>query len=221
MVQMGHPTMPAETVLGADKAKTRAFVLAMHERARAMSVILPHVADFSGRRRLLDVGGGPGTYSMAVVRKTPGLTATVLDLPGVLEVTRELVDEQGLADRVDLLAADYRSAPFGSGYDAALLSGMMHRETPDTCRLLLQKAFAALEPGGLVVVSDVFFEDDDKNSPPFATYFALNMMLMAEHGSAHAKTEMGAWMTAAGFTGVEVRDLPPPNPHTLVVGVKP
>jgi hypothetical protein len=47
------------------------------------------------------------------------------------------------------------------------------------------------------------------------------MMLMAEHGSAHAKTEMRSWMAAAGFTAVELRDLPPPNPHTLVVGVKP
>jgi hypothetical protein len=47
------------------------------------------------------------------------------------------------------------------------------------------------------------------------------MMLMAEHGSAHAKTEMSAWMRAAGFADVEVRDLPPPNPHSLVIGIKP
>ena len=67
----------------------------------------------------------------------------------------------------------------------------------------------------------VFFADDSRTSPPFATYFALNMMLMAEHGSAHAKTEMAAWLRAAGFTQVEIRDLPPPNPHSLVLGIKP
>jgi hypothetical protein len=220
-VRTGRPAMPQETMLGEDKAKTRAFVYAMHERARGISSVLPHNVDFSGRRRLLDVGGGPGTYSIGLVRQTPGLTSTVLDLPGVLEVTREIVAEHGAADRIELRSGDYQSASFGSGYDAALLSGIMHREKPATCRMLLQKAFAAMEPGGMAVVSDVFFDNDDKNSPPFATYFALNMMLMAEHGSAHAKTEMAAWMRDAGFAQVEVRDLPPPNPHSLVIGFKP
>jgi len=220
-VRTGRPAMPQETMLGEDKKKTRAFVYAMHERARGISAVLPYNVDFTGRRRLLDVGGGPGTYSIRLVQQTPGLSSTVLDLAGVLEVTREIVAEHGASDRIELQSGDYTSAPFGSGYDAALLSGIMHRETPATCRLLLQKAFAAMLPGGMAVVSDVFFDNDDKNSPPFATYFALNMMLMAEHGSAHAKTEMAAWMREAGFTQVEVRDLPPPNPHSLVIGFKP
>lgn len=218
-VRTGRPTMAHETMLGEDKEKTRAFVYAMHERARGISSVLPHNVDFSGRKRLLDVGGGPGTYSMVVVRQTPGLTSTVLDLPGVLEVTREIVAEY--ADRIELTSGDYHTASFGSGYDAALLSGIMHRETPESCRMLLRKAFDAMVPGGMAVVSDVFFENDDRNSPPFATYFALNMMLMAEHGTTHAKTGMAAWMKEAGFDRVEVRDLPPPNPHSLVIGYKP
>ena len=221
LVKTGAPTMEPESVLGEDKEKTRAFVLAMHERARGMSAVLPHGVDFAGRKRLLDIGGGPATYSIALVRQTPGLTSTVLDRPGVLEVTREIVDDHGCSDRIRLMPGDYLETSFGSGYDAVLLSGMMHRETPDTCRMLLQKSFDALDPGGLVVVSDVFFENDAKNGPPFATYFALNMMMMCENGSAHAMTEMAAWMSAVGFQHVETRPLPPPNPHTLVVGIKP
>ena len=85
----------------------------------------------------------------------------------------------------------------------------------------MRKSFAALDPGGLVVVSDVFFENDQKNSPPFAIHFALNMMLTSDEGSAHAKTEMARWMAETGFGQVAVRDLPPPNPHTLVTGIKP
>jgi predicted O-methyltransferase YrrM len=221
LVRAGSPTMEPESVLGEDKEKTRAFVLAMHERARGMSAVLPYGVDLTGRRRLLDIGGGPGTYSIALVRQTPGLTSTILDRPGVLEVTREIVENHGCADRIDLRPADYLQDDFGSGFDAALLSGMMHRETPETCRLLLRKSFDALNPGGIVIVSDVFFETDEKNSPPFATYFALNMMLMCENGSAHAMTEMAAWMKEAGFRDVETRRLPAPNPHTLVIGVRP
>ncbi len=221
LVRTGAPVVPPESFLGDDKAKTRAFVYAMHERARGISAVLPHGADFRGRTRLLDVGGGPGTYSMALVGQTPGLRATVLDLPGVLEVTREILAENGFADRIDVRPANYLTDDFGAGYDAALLSGMMHRETPDNCRLLLRKTFAALQPGGLVVVSDVFFDDERKNSPAFATSFAINMMLMSNEGSAHAKTEMARWLAEAGFHHVEVRPMPPPNPHTLVVAEKP
>lgn len=221
LVQSGRPPMPPETILGDDPEKTRAFVLAMHERARGIGSVLPHLVNFSGRRRLLDVGGGPGTYSVSLVQQTPGLTATVLDVPGVLCVTRELVDASGFADRISLMPGDYLKSEFGAGYDVVLLSGMMHRETPASCRLLLAKAFAALDPGGLVIVSDVFFDDDEKRTPAFAVYFALNMMLTSDEGSAHAKTEMAAWMRQAGFDGVEIRNLPPPNPHTLVLGRKP
>ena len=71
------------------------------------------------------------------------------------------------------------------------------------------------------MVSDVFFDDDRKNTPPFATSFALNMMLTSDHGSAHAKTEMARWMEANGFRDIAVHDMPKPNPHTLIIGHKP
>jgi ubiquinone/menaquinone biosynthesis C-methylase UbiE len=221
LLKTGRPTLPPETILGDDKAKTRAFVMAMHERARGIGSVLPHNVDLAGRRRLLDVGGGPGTYSVALCRQTPGLTATVLDRPGVLEVTRELVDAAGFGDRVTLLAGDYLTTDFGSGFDAALLSGMMHRETPQNVNLLLKKAFAALQPGGIVMVSDVFFDDDRMNTPPFATSFALNMMLTSDHGSAHAKTAMERWMANSGFRNITRHDMPKPNPHTLIIGARP
>lgn len=221
LMRTGRPPMPPETILGDDKEKTRAFVYAMHERARGIGSVLPHLVDLKGRKKLLDVGGGPGTYSVALIQQTPGLTSTVLDVPGVLEVTRELIAASGVADRVTLMPGDYLKSSFGHGFDVALLSGMMHRETPATCLMLLKKAFDALDPGGLVIVSDVFFEDDAKTKPPFALYFAMNMMLTSDEGSAHAVTEMARWAIEAGFRDVNVRELPKPNPHSLVLGTKP
>jgi hypothetical protein len=221
LIANGLPTMPPETILGDDKPKTRAFVMAMHERAKGIGSVLPHNVSLAGRQRLIDIGGGPGTYSVELCRQTPGLTSTVLDRPGVLEVTRELVDAAGFADRVTLLPGDYLATPFGEGFDAALLSGMMHRETAANVTRLLEKTFAALVPGGQVMVSDVFFDDDRKNSPPFTTSFAINMMLTSNHGSAHARTEMGRWMEAAGFRDITMNDMPRPNPHTLILGIRP
>jgi 3-hydroxy-5-methyl-1-naphthoate 3-O-methyltransferase len=221
MVRTGKPAIDPDMILGDDKEKTRAFILAMHERARGLGSVLPHGVDFSGRRHLLDVGGGPGTYSIGLVQTIPGLKSTVLDLPGVLEVTKEIVERNGCADRVSLLPGNYLTTPFGTGFDAVLLSGMMHREKADTCRMLLGKAFEALDAGGLVVVSDVFFEDDNKNTPPFALSFAINMMLTSHEGSTHAKTEMVRWLEEAGFGTITVKPLAAPNPHTLISGRKP
>ncbi len=221
LVRAGRPTIEPESMLGDDAEKTRAFVLAMHERARGPSAALPHGANFSGRKQLLDVGGGPGTYSIALVQQVPGLRATILDLPGVLEITREIVAQHQCEDRIHLRPGNYLTSAFGSGFDSVLLSGMMHRETPATCLMLLRKSFDAMDPGGLVVVSDVFFDDDRKSSPPFSIYFALNMMLTSREGSAHAKTEMARWLGEAGFLNVTVNELPRPNPHSVIVGIKP
>jgi ubiquinone/menaquinone biosynthesis C-methylase UbiE len=218
LVRTGRAPLVPETILGDDPEKTRHFVMAMHQRAQGIGTVLPAVVNLEGCRRLLDVGGGPGTYSMKLIEATPGLRSTILDLPGVLAVTREIVNGAGFADRVELRAGNYLTDDFGTGFDAVLLSGMMHRETADDCRLLLRKAAAALEPGGKIVVSDVFFDDDRKVSPPFAVQFALHMMLTSDHGSAHAKTEMAEWMREAGCEAVETRPLPPPNPHTVLIG---
>lgn len=217
----GVPPVKAEEMLGDDPARTRHFVLGMHNRARGIAAALPFGIDLAGRRQLLDVGGGPGTYSMALLSKAPGLKSTILDLPGVLAITKELIAAEGFGDRITLRPGSYLTDQFPGGNDAVLLSGMMHRETPATCQELLRKAFAALEPGGVVVVSDVFYDDEGHDSPPFAVHFAINMMLTSPHGATHAKTEMASWMTAAGFTAITVNNLPPPNPHTVISGSRP
>lgn len=218
LIRTGRPVMEPEEILGKDPEKTRAFIYAMHERARGIGAVLPHGVDLTGHKRLLDVGGGPGTYSISLVRATPGLTSTILDLPAVLEIAREIVAANGCSDRIGTQPGNYLTSEFGSGFDAVLLSGMMHREKAESCQLLLRKAFAALDPGGIVIVSDVFFDDDERTTPPFATFFALSMALTAEHGTTHAKTAMAAWMKDAGFSAIEIRTLPPPNPHRLVIG---
>jgi len=170
---------------------------------------------------MLDVGGGPGTYSVLLVKKTPGLRSRILDLPAVIKIAKEIIAGFQCSDSVDVVAGDYASTPFPAGNDVVLMSGMMHRETPESCRRLLDKAYASLDPGGLVVVADVFFADDSKTQPAFSGLFALSMMLTAENGCAHAQTEMARWMEDAGFGAIRLQPLPPPMPHVVIFGSKP
>lgn len=218
-LRSGRPALPAATYLGDDPARTRAFVVAMHERALGIARALVPLLDLSGRRSLLDVGGGPGTYSVMLTARFPGLKAEVLELPGVAAVARELVAAADASDRVTLRDGDYHSADFGNGKDVVLMSGMFHRETAATCQGLIHRAAACLDRGGLLIVSDVF-TDAGGTQPAFAALFGLNMMLTAADGGVHADADVQGWMAAAGFVALTTSALPPPMPHRVVMGVK-
>ena len=219
-LRAGQPALPAQSYLGDDAERTRGFVMAMHERALGIARALVPLLDLSGRRSMLDVGGGPGTYSVLLTERFPGLQAEVLELPGVAAVARELVAAAGASDRVSLRDGNYHSADFGAGKDVVLMSGMFHRETEQACRGLIERAAACLDAGGLLVVSDVF-TDPGGTHPPFAAMFGLNMMLTADHGGVHADADVQRWMGEAGFNELRTVSLPPPMPHRIVLGRKP
>jgi len=219
-LRSGKPALAAEAYLGDNPVRTRTFVQAMHERALGVARALVGILDLQGRRSMLDVGGGPGTYSVLLTERFPGLSAEVLELPGVAAVARELVAAAGASDRVTLRDGDYHSSDFGSGKDVVLMSGMFHRETEHACRGLIARAAACLEPGGLLVVSDVF-TDRGGSQPTFAAMFGLNMMLTAPDGGVHSDAAVQGWMADSGFRELRVVPLPPPMPHRVVLGVKP
>jgi hypothetical protein len=218
-LRSGRPALPAETYLGDDPVRTRSFVQAMHERALGIARALVGILDLHDRRAMLDVGGGPGTYSVLLTERFPGLRSEVLELPGVAAVARELVANAGASERVSLRDGDYHTAAFGTGKDVVLMSGMFHRETAHACRGLIERAADCLVSGGLLVVSDVF-ADEGGTQPPFAAMFGLNMMLTAPDGGVHSDSDVKHWMAEAGFAELRTVALPPPMPHRVVLGVK-
>jgi predicted O-methyltransferase YrrM len=216
----GQPPLQAESYLGADSRTTRDFVHGMHQRALGIGRALVELVPLDGRKRMLDVGGGPGTYSALFARKYPQLASVVLELPGVAQIAKEIVAEMGCAERVTVQAGSYLTAPFPGGNDVVLISGVVHRESESTCRALLDKAVASLAAGGLLVVSDVM-TDAGGATPVFAALFGLNMMLTAPDGGVHSDADVGRWLAAAGLDRVAVRPFPPPLPHRVVMAVKP
>lgn len=220
LVRTGRPVEAPETHLGADPERTRRFVQAMHGRALGIGRAVVPMLELGGLRRLLDVGGGPGTYSMLMAQAAEGLACTVLDLPGILAVARELIDEAGLAQRVATLAGDYHTTPFPGGQDAVVFFGVLHQEPPETIVVLLQRAYEALRPGGVIHVLDLM-TDPTHTQPPFSALFAINMALTTEHGWVFAESELTGWMAQAGFVSIRGRPVPPPMPHTLVSARKP
>lgn len=216
-VRSGKPPKRAATYLGEDEQQTRHFVYGMHNRAMAIGRALIGMVDLTGRKRMLDVGGGPGTYSALLTGQFPGLNADVLELEGVAAVAREILHDMGAGDRVTMLSGDYHTSEYGSGYDVVLMSGMFHRETTENCRILIGKARDCMGPGGLLIVNDVF-TDAGGAGPEFAALFGLNMMLTAPDGGVHSDEDVADWMSDAGFVNVGRENFPPPMPHRVVTG---
>jgi predicted O-methyltransferase YrrM len=217
-VREGKPVMQPSSMVGGNAEFTRHLIVGMHQRARMMARCLVENVDFSGRSVLADIGGGGGSFSIVLGKEFPELTARVMDLAPVLEIAKELIAESGVDDRVTTVPCDVTKDDFGSGYDAALVSGLLHRMDPEQCRAILGKVFKGLDAGGLVVVNDLFGTDE---APAMAVLFGLQMLLTVDHGVTHAATDVSGWLQDCGFVNVRMKALPPPHPHTLVIADKP
>ena len=215
----GGPATSPQLQLGGDDSKTRSFVLGMHNRALAIAPGIVEKVDLTGMRKLFDVGGGPGTYSLLFCKKYPDLKSEVLDLPAVVSVAREIAAEWQMDSRVEFRCGSYLEDKFGEDNDVVLMSGILHREAAETCREIIIRAAASVKPGGLCVAADIFL-NAEKDGPEMATLFALNMFLTSDSGGAHSWTEIESWMQDAGLTILETIHLDPPSPHSIVVGRK-
>ncbi len=178
----------------------REFVLGMHDLAMSGQAahLVEHV-DLTGRRRLLDVGGGPGSYSVALCRKYPELRATVWDLEPALEVARALVAQYpDVEDRIHFGVGDWNTDEFGSGYDTVLLSNVLHG-AGSHAMMKLQKAHRALSPGGLLIIHD-FMLNDDRDGPLSGALFHMYI-------GAYSYFELSRLARRTGFT--DCTPLPP------------
>lgn len=206
-----------------DDEFTRDYILAMREIAQAMA---PEVADRLARLRpghLLDVGGGPGSYTLALLERCPDLTATVLDLPGTLKVTRELIADHPAGDRVTLRPGDYHAASFGeAACDLVLFSHVTHDEGEIDNRRLVERAYAALRPGGTVAIHDFVLEAGAAPAA-FSALFAVHMLSYTRHGRVYTRAEYRSWLEAAGFVHIAEDAIcaGAPNASMLICGTKP
>jgi precorrin-6B methylase 2 len=203
-----------------DPAVHRNFILAMHNLAIRVAPLVADVLDLSGRRQLFDVGGGPGTYSIFLVRHYPGLKAIVFDLPQTVEIAKDIIANFGVGELVTTRAGDYFEDDFGQGNDVVLLSAILHSMGPERSRSLLQKAYNSLVPGGLVVVREGLISEEG-TSPLHAVLFSLNMLVNTGEGQSYSAAEIMGLMKMVGFLGSRVIPLPDKAHTSLVISVKP
>ncbi len=130
---------------------------------------------------LRSLGGGPGSYAIQFCQANPLLTATVYDLASTRPFAEKTIASFGLGDRINFVEGDFISDDVPGGFDVAWLSHILHGEGPEGCAVILQRAVAALEPGGMLMVQE-FILDNKMDGPLFPALFSLNMLLGTARG---------------------------------------
>jgi predicted O-methyltransferase YrrM len=198
------------------EASARHFTLALAGRAKNVAPHLARAAPLPNAKLLLDLGGGSGIYSIAMLQQNPRLEAIVLDRPEVLKIAVEMAHAYGVADRLRTQACDMFRDALPTGADAVLLSNILHDWDIPDCRTLVQRSADALAPGGQVLIHDVFLNDALDGPLPVALYSAALFSLT--EGRAYSAAEYRGWLREAGLTP---GDLTPTLIHCGVLpGVK-
>ena len=168
-------------------------------------------------RRLIDIGGGHGLYSVAFCKKYPSITATIFDWPNGIRAAKETVESEGVTERIQFHEGDFMTDDLGNGYDVALLFNIIHGHPPNENGFLLKKTAKALNKNGMVVILDqIRGPNRSKLSSLIAETTGLNLFLWTE-GKTYRLDEVRPWLTEAGFDSIQEKK---GRAATLITGIK-
>ncbi|GAA2613526.1 methyltransferase [Dactylosporangium fulvum] len=190
--------------LYADETGRTAFLEAMDVINTPHGHQLSGELDWSGVDEVLEVGGARGNLSAILAGRHPRLRATVFDLPELAEPCRRHVEALGLGGRVRFHAGDFFTDDLPAGADVVIVGHVLHNWPDPVRRMLVGKAFAALRPGGQVLIYDAMVEDE---RPAFGNALvSIDMRVWSAGGSEYTPQECTEWLREAGF--VDVRQHP-------------
>ncbi|MFQ5825432.1 MAG: methyltransferase [bacterium] len=200
-VKTGKPIPRTESTEKQKKQHTFNFTMAMANIGQLAARQAVEGLDLRGVKKMIDIGGGPGTYAMEFIKKNPDIQAVVFDLPDVVAITKDLIQQFEMTGKVSTKAGDYFVDDFGEGYDLAFLSNIIHSNSIEDIVFLFKKVWNSLNVNGRIVVKD-FFVNENRTGPAFATQFAINMLLSTEKGNTYSFAEIIQALDDSGFTWI-------------------
>ena len=200
-VRTGRPLRARASLTGDDQWR-KAFLMGMYNMASQQAPQIVSAINLEGRRNLLDLGGGPGTYAIHFCIQNPSMHAVVFDLPTTRPFAEQTIAQHGLSQRIQFSEGNFLQAELSGRFDVAWMSHILHAEGPEDCRALISKVVGALEPGGLILIHD-FFLNDNLDGPLFPALFALNMLQGTDQGRSYAEIQVIDMLQRAGITNIK------------------
>lgn len=190
----------------------KVFNAAMTDLTRAVIPALVQAYNFSRLRTLVDVAGGHGLLLSGILKANPHLHGILFDLPFVIAGARELLDEEGVSDRVELVPGDFfESIPAGA--DAYMMKHIIHDWDDDASVRILKNVHSSMSENGKVLIVEMVVPQSNEPSPSKALDI---LMLVMEGGKERTKEEYAELLKAAGFRLTSV--VPTSSPYSVIEG---
>jgi predicted O-methyltransferase YrrM len=186
-----------------ESSEQETFILAMRTIAYRLAPGIVAAIRPIGAKKLLDIGGGSGSYAQAFLETYPDMKATLFDLPSVIKIAQKVLDDTDLIDRITFVPGDYYKDELPTGHDLALLSAIIHQNSPEQNIELYRKIYRALEPGGRLIIRDHIMSPDH-TQPIRGAFFAVNMLIVTPEGRTYSFEEIKASLESAGFTKINL-----------------
>lgn len=197
----GKPVRDDRVVRLSDPRYAEVHMKAMSDLSKQPAKALANQAGLAGKKSLLEVGGGLGTYSIAMKRKNPSLKAVIFDSPFCCDFAERNISSQGMKG-ITTQGGDHEKGTIPSGHDVIMLTHVLQSIKPQKCEALLRKVHDSLPKGGVVIVNEFLLEKEG-SSPLFSTLFAFNAFMLSDGGSLHSMEEIKGWMENVGFRSVK------------------
>jgi demethylspheroidene O-methyltransferase len=192
----------AETDRPADlsDAQVAAYTRLMAASQPLVSGEILDAYDLRRHRRLLDVGGGDGSFLCAAAQRVPKLELTLFDLPAVAARAEARFAAHGLTGRARAVGGDFSRDSLPTGADVISLVRVVHDHDDATVAKILAAARAALPSGGTLLLAEPMAGTSGAEAMGDA-YFGLYLLAM---GSGRARTPLvlTEFLRAAGFARV-------------------
>ncbi len=214
-LRSGRPAHPYTETFGETEWKT--YTLGMMDLARLiLPRVLPRLDVPAGASALLDACGSHGLYTIELLKRQPGLTAVIADLPQVTAITRGIVAAHGFSDRCSLLSCDVTQSGFGSErYDLVLAFNIIHGFTPATNRSFLSSLQTSLKRGGSIAILDQLIEEGRPGVGGLLPLMVGINLINETGGRSYSYRDVRSWLESAGFTGVRQSRVGLPGVHLV------
>jgi ubiquinone/menaquinone biosynthesis C-methylase UbiE len=210
-IRTGHgqaPTQPTDD-------EQRLYSEGVEAIQAAPAHALPASYDFSAHERLLDLGGGTGSWLLAVLHQYPHLRTTLFELPGAAALARRrLAEDEPGAYPTEVVDGDFFHDPLPQGHDAVLVANVMHLFSPDHNKGLLRRTRASVAAGARLLLAD-FWTDPNHCEPAFAALMAGEFLVITGEGDVYSAQELKDWLDQTGWRIIDRAPLA--GPMSLLV----
>ena len=221
LVKEGRTLLPFQSGFVDAETYWTDYMMGQHNRANAGqgAELVEHV-DLTDKRRMLDLGGGAASYSLALCAANPKLYSVVVDQKEPLALARGLVEEHGLGAQISFLEGDFLQVDLGRNYDTVLISGVVLIKSEEDCKRIFRLAYDVIQPGGLVIVQDFMRIDQSLERSFMDILMDVYVLISFDPGAGDRfGDEYAQWLKDAGF--VDPTLVPLPTHLALVLAKKP